>query len=79
MPMDKRTKIVAILRSIAGKPIEPAPDESLFDSGLLDSNNIVDFLAALESEFGISIPDADARPQKFESIERIESYLQNRS
>jgi acyl carrier protein len=77
--MDKRTKIIAIIQQIAGRPIDPAPDESLFDSGLLDSNNIIDFLAALELEFGISIPDTDARPQKFESIERTEAYLQNRS
>ncbi|HEV3200886.1 MAG TPA: phosphopantetheine-binding protein [Bryobacteraceae bacterium] len=76
--MDKRTKIVAIIRQIAGKAIDPAPDESLFESGLLDSNSIIDLLAALESEFGISIPDSDARPRKFESIERIEAYLESR-
>lgn len=76
--MDKRTKITAIIREIAGKPIDPAPDESLFESGLLNSNNVIDLVAALESGFGISIPDSDLRPRKFESIERIEAYLESR-
>jgi acyl carrier protein len=76
--MDTRTKIVDIIREIAGKPIDPAPDESLFESGLLNSNNVIDLVAALESGFGISIPDSDLRPRKFESIERIEAYLESR-
>jgi len=76
--MDKRTKIVAIIRQVAGKPIDPTPDESLFESGLLDSNSVVDLVSALESEFAIIIPDSDLRPRKFESIERIEAYLDSR-
>jgi acyl carrier protein len=77
--MDKRTKITSILRQIAEKPIDPAPDESLFESGLLDSFSIQDLMNALETEFGISIPDNDRRPMKFDSIERIEAYLKSRS
>jgi acyl carrier protein len=77
--MDKRTKIVTIVRQIAGKPVNPAPDESLFESGLLDSNSIIDLVSSLETEFGISIPDSDLRPRKFDSIERIEAYIESRS
>ncbi len=77
--MDKRTKIVSIVRQIAGKPVNPAPDESLFESGLLDSNSIIDLVSSLEAEFGISIPDSDLRPRKFDSIERIEAYIESRS
>ena len=77
--MDKRTKIVTIIRRLAGKPIDPAPGESLFESGLLDSFTLSDLVTALESEFAIRIPDSDLTPRKFDSIERIEAYIESRS
>ena len=77
--MDKRTKIVAIIRRLAWKPIDPAPDESLFESGLLDSFTLSDLVTALESEFAIRIPDSDLTPRKFDSIERIEAYVESRA
>ncbi|HLK66900.1 MAG TPA: acyl carrier protein [Bryobacteraceae bacterium] len=77
--MDKRTKIISIIKQVSGKPVEVSPGESLFDSGLLDSFSMLDLITALESAFGISIPDSDQRPQKFDSIERIEAYVQSRS
>lgn len=73
--MDRRAKISAIVRRIAKKEALPAPDVSLFESEFLDSFGLPDLVSALEQEFGITIPDADLSPRKFESIERIEEYL----
>ena len=75
--MDTQTKIVSILRKVAGKPVDPSPEESLFESGLLDSFSLADMVAALESEFAIQIPDSDATPRKFDSIARMEAYLED--
>jgi D-alanine--poly(phosphoribitol) ligase subunit 2 len=77
--MDRRLKLIKILETVTKKPVTPAPDESLFDSGLLDSFALPDLVSALEEEFGISIPDSDLNPRKFASIERIEEYLDSRS
>jgi acyl carrier protein len=77
--MDKQTKILTIVRRLAEKPIDPAPADSLFESGLLDSFTLSDLVTALESEFAIRIPDSDLTPRKFDSIDRIEAYLQSRS
>ena len=77
--MDRQSKIVAIIQRLADKPIDPAPGESLFESGLLDSFSLADMIAALESEFSIRIPDSDLNPRKFDSITRIEAYLESRS
>jgi acyl carrier protein len=76
---DRRNKIVAILQNVAGKPIHASPDESLFESGLLDSFTLTDLVSALESEFSIGIPDSDLTPRKFDSIVRIDAYVQSRS
>ena len=77
--MDQRTKIVEILQQVSGKPVEATPEESLFESGLLDSFTLTDLVAALESQFFVRIPDSDLTPRKFDSIARIEAYLQSRS
>ena len=77
--MDRQTKIVEIVKRVAGKPIDPAPEESLFESGALDSFTLADLVTALEKEFAVKIPDADLTPRKFDSVERIEAYLRNRS
>jgi len=77
--MDRQTKIVEIVKRVAGKPIDPAPEESLFESGALDSFTLADLVTALEKEFSVRVPDSDLTPRKFDSVARIEAYLQSRS
>lgn len=77
--MDRRAKIIEILKTVTQKDSIPAADESLFDSGLLDSFALPDLVAALEQSFDIQIPDSDLNPRKFDSVERIEQYLESRS
>ena len=76
--MDTQSKIVAIIRQVAGKAVNPSPEESLFESGLLDSFTLADMVTALETEFAIKVPDRDLTPRKFDSVVRIETYLQSR-
>ena len=76
--MDRQAQITDIIRSISKKNVTPEPDESLFDSGLLDSFALPDVLSALEKAFSIKIPDSDLNPRKFDSISRIESYIESR-
>ena len=77
--MDRQARILTLIRQVTKKDVTPAADESLFDSGLLDSFALADLVNALEKEFAIKIPDADLNPRKFDSLERIESYLESRS
>ncbi|HWF45423.1 MAG TPA: acyl carrier protein [Bryobacteraceae bacterium] len=77
--MSNQEKIVAIIKQVSGKSSVPDGDESLFESGYLDSFALPDMVSAIESEFGISIPDSDLTPRKFDSISRIESYIEARS
>jgi acyl carrier protein len=76
--MDRRSKIIEIIRKVSGKQLTPDPEESLFDSGLLDSFALPDMVGALEKEFNVRIPDSDLHPRKFESVARIEAYLESR-
>jgi acyl carrier protein len=76
--MNKQEKITAIVKRVSKKPIAPDPEESLFDSGYLDSFALTDMVTELELEFGLSIPDTDLSPRRFESVARIEEYLDTR-
>ena len=58
--------------------MDPTPEESLFESGLLDSFSLTDLVSALEAEFKISVPDSDLNPRKFDSIQRIQAYLEKK-
>ena len=77
--MDERqTVLAALIRTASKQDVTPQVDESLFDSGLLDSFALPDLVSAIEREFHIAIPDSDLSPRKFESIARIERYLDSR-
>jgi acyl carrier protein len=76
--MDNRERILAIVRKVSNQTAAPDPDESLFDSGYLDSFALPDMVTELEREFGIKIPDSDLHPRKFESIAKIQSYIESR-
>ena len=71
--------IAEIVRKCANKPSPPDTEESLFDSGYLDSFALADVVAELESAFAIRIPDSDVNPRRFETIEKISALLQTKA
>ena len=77
MPDPLQSRIAGIIHQVSKQPVTVGPDESLFDSGLLDSFALPDMVTALEHEFGIKVPDSDLTPRKFESIASIERYIEN--
>jgi acyl carrier protein len=54
----------------------PNRDSSLFQSGVLDSFTLVDFVTVLESECNIKIDDADLRPGNFDTIAKVEAFVE---
>jgi acyl carrier protein len=77
--MGPEARILKVLQSVSKKEITPAEDESLFVSGLLDSFALTDFVAGLEEEFGVSIPDSDLSARKFDTIRKVSSYISQKS
>ena len=76
--MTTQERIISVVQKIARKPVPADPEESLFDSGVLDSFGLPDMVSALEKEFGVAVPDADLNPRKFDSVARIEQYVNSR-
>jgi len=53
----------------------PDRDSSLFLSGVLDSFSLVDFVTLLETECGIQISDDQLRPENFDTLAKIETFV----
>ena len=72
---DIQQRLRAVVEKVAEKPVPEDPEDSLFESGLLDSFQLPDLVGAIEQEFSIRVPDADLNPRKFDSLARMEAYL----
>jgi acyl carrier protein len=53
-------------------------DDHLLANGVVDSLGILDLVAYLEREFGITITDDDLVPEHFESLGRMSRFVQDR-
>ena len=73
--MITQERIRAVVEKVAQKPVPADPEESLFESGVLDSFALPDMIGELEKEFHLKVPDADLTPRKFDSLARIADYL----
>jgi acyl carrier protein len=72
----RRERLLSVLKKVTTASLPADDSESLFESGLLDSFALPDLVSALEEEFSIKVPDRDLNPRKFDSIARIEAYLE---
>ena len=72
----RRERLLNVLKKVTTAQIPADDSESLFESGLLDSFALPDLISALEDEFSIKVPDRDLNPRKFDSVARIETYLE---
>jgi acyl carrier protein len=77
--MEPKARILKVLQKVTGKEISPDADESLFVSGLLDSFALTDFVTGLEEEFGVTVPDSDLSARKFDTVNKVESYLASKA
>jgi len=73
----RRERLLGVLKTVTSNPLPADDEESLFESGLLDSFALQDLVGAIEQEFSIKVPDRDLNPRKFDSIARMEAYLED--
>jgi acyl carrier protein len=76
--VEVEARILKVLQGMKGTTINPGPDDSLFESGLLDSFALTDFVSGLEDEFAISIPDYDLSARKFDTIRKVAVYVSSK-
>jgi len=53
--------------------------DSLLERGLMDSQGVLEVVAFIEQQFSIIVSDDDLLPENFESIDRIVTFIQNKT
>ena len=56
----------------------PSPDESLVESGIVDSTGILEIIEYLEATFGIEISDSETIPENLGSITSIVTFVERK-
>ena len=59
-------KVIEILTDLH-PDVDFASEESLIDDGILDSLDIVSLVAAIDTEFGVTVPAEEIIPENFNS------------
>jgi acyl carrier protein len=57
---------------------EIASDENLLSKGIVDSHGVMELVSFLEQRYGITVGDEDLTPENFESVERIEAFVERK-
>ncbi len=54
-------------------------DESLLESGIIDSAGIFELVSFLENEFSVTVGDEDITPDNFENISCLVNLIQSKA
>lgn len=54
------------------------PDQSLIESGIMDSTGVLELVEFLESTYGIRVEDEELVPENLETINNILKFLQTK-
>jgi acyl carrier protein len=57
-------------------PAHLGDDESLLESGIIDSTGVLEIVAFLQQEFGMTVEDRDIRPENLDSVARLVAFVE---
>lgn len=55
-----------------------ANDESLLDSGIVDSTGVMEVVSFLEESFGIAVDDDELVAENLDSVDRLAAFVQRK-
>jgi acyl carrier protein len=59
--------------SVNGQEVDP--EDSLVETGVIDSTDVLELVDFVEIVFCVAVPDEELVPENFDSIARIADYL----
>ncbi len=81
MDSELTAKVIAEIASVKRIPLEKITVDSTFDELAIDSLDATNLLFSLEEEFGVSIPDAEARQIRDvrSAVDQVERLLTSKA
>lgn len=52
-----------------------APTQSFLQSGIIDSTGLLELVAFVEEQYGISVADNDLVPENLDSLDNVSAYV----
>jgi len=53
-------------------------DASLLDAGIVDSTGVLEVITFIESEFGVTVDDAEMLPENLDAVNHIAAFVQKK-
>jgi len=79
MTIEEQIRLHILHTQLPGEdPEQLQIDDDLLDSGILDSMGIMQLVAHLEKEYGISIPTEEIEPEQFTSVATLASFVREK-
>lgn len=63
---------------LGGNGKEIGDSSSLLALGVIDSTGVLELVAFLEQAFGLKVHDEEMTPENLDTLENIETYVQNK-
>lgn len=57
----------------------PSREDSLIETGVVDSTGVLELIEFLESEFGIQVADTETVPENLDGIGRLTAFVGRKS
>lgn len=75
MGVQERVRRFIIENFYVPDPASLGDEASLLELAIVDSTGVLEIVAFLESEFGVTVEDADLTPENLETIGRIARFV----
>ncbi len=79
MNLDKEVKKYIVSRFMQGDENRLHDDESLFETGVIDSLGVLKLVSFLEERFGVQIQDEELIPENFETVNKIIGFMESKT
>lgn len=56
----------------------PASDESLLETGVIDSTGVLELIEFLDEAFGVQVEDSETVPENLDGIDRLTAYVERK-
>ena len=77
--MNVESTVRQFLRGELGKDESSVgPDDSLLESGTIDSMGVLQLVAFLENTYAVKVDDEDLMPENFDTISAIAAFIERR-
>lgn len=78
---DPREKIRHFIREsfLFGGDDELNDSDSFLDMGIVDSTGVLELVAFLESEWGLTVDDSELVPENLDSVDNLVSFLDRKT